>query len=73
MKMKRKEVPFFAFLPSILLLVSGLILHGFLDFPFFYEWTVALGCLEFAAAGAGKRRIKKKKEADSAYTGFIKP
>lgn len=70
--MKRKGATFFAFMPGILLLASGLILHGFLDFPFFYEWTVALGCLEFAAIGAGKRKNEVQKEADSAYKGLVK-
>ena len=71
--MKRKGATFFAIMPCILLLASGLILHGFLDFPFFYEWTVALGCLEFAVAGAGERENEMQKEADSAYTGLVKP
>lgn len=70
--MKRKGATFFAFMPCILLLASGLILHGFLDFPFFYEWTVALGCLEFAAIGAGKRKNEVQKEADNAYKGLVK-
>lgn len=35
-----------AYLPCIVLLATGFILHGFLDFPFFYLWTVALGCLD---------------------------
>lgn len=46
----RDGATFMAFLPCIVLLVTGLILHGFLDFPFFYEWTLALGCLDYAAA-----------------------
>lgn len=73
MKMKQRGAAFFAFMPCILLLVSGIILHGFLDFPFFYEWTVALGCLEFAAERAGGRENEKQKEADSAHTGLVKP
>ena len=73
MKMKQRGAAFFAFMPCILLLVSGIILHGFLDFPFFYEWTVALGGLEFAAVRAGGRENKKQKEAGSAYTGLVKP
>ena len=71
--MKRKGAGLFAFMPCILLLASGLILHGFLDFPFFYEWTVALGCLEFAAAGAGEREKEKQKEDNGASASFIKP
>ncbi|MFR3924041.1 MAG: hypothetical protein ACLTXI_01790 [Collinsella sp.] len=71
--MKRKGAAFFAYMPCILLLASGFILHGFLDFPFFYEWTVALGCLEFAATGAGERKNEKQKEAYSAIKSFIEP
>ena len=71
--MKRKGVAFFAYMPCLLLLASGFILHGFLDFPFFYEWTVALGCLEFAATGAGERKNEKQKEAYSAIKSFIEP
>jgi hypothetical protein len=70
--MKRKGAVLFAYMPCVLLLSSGLILHGFLDFPFFYEWTVALGCLEFAAARAGKCKKQKQKEADSAHASFVK-
>lgn len=69
--MKRRGAILFAYIPCILLLASGLILHGFLDFPFFYEWTIALGCLEFAAAGAGKFEIETRKETDSAYSGLV--
>ena len=69
--MKRRGAILFAYIPCILLLASGLILHGFLDFPFFYEWTIALGCLEFAAAGAGKFEIETRKEADSVYSGLV--
>jgi O-antigen ligase len=49
-KRARGGATFMAFLPCIVLLATGLVLHGFLDFPFFYEWTVALGCLDYAAA-----------------------
>lgn len=35
-------------LPCVILLASGMILHGFLDFPFFYVWTVALGCVDYS-------------------------
>ena len=35
-------------LPCVILLASGFILHGFLDFPFFYVWTVALGCVDYS-------------------------
>ena len=73
MKMKQRGAAFFAFMPCILLLVSGIILHGFLDFPFFYEWTVALGCLEFAAERAEGRENEKQKESDSAHAGLVKP
>lgn len=48
-----------AFLPCVVLLVTGLILHGYLDFPFFYEWTVALGCLDFAA----EQRLRNRRGA----------
>lgn len=37
-------------LPCVVLLVSGLILHGFTDYPFFYVWTVALCCIEYSAS-----------------------
>lgn len=35
-------------LPCVILLASGMILHGFLDFPFFYVWTIALGCVDYS-------------------------
>lgn len=35
-------------LPCVILLASGMILHGFLDFPFFYVWTVALSCVDYS-------------------------
>lgn len=37
-------------LPCVILLAAGVILHGFLDFPFFYMWTVALGCIDYSSA-----------------------
>lgn len=39
-----------SFLPCIVLLATGFVLHGFTDTPFFYEWTIALGCLDYAVA-----------------------
>ena len=44
----REGASLLSYLPGVLLLSSGLILHGFLDFPFFYEWTVALGCIDYS-------------------------
>lgn len=35
-------------LPCVILLASGMILHGFLDFPFFYVWTIALCCVDYS-------------------------
>lgn len=35
-------------LPCVILLASGMILHGFLDFPFFYVLTVTLGCVDYS-------------------------
>lgn len=39
-----------SYLPCFVLLATGVILHGFLDFPFFYIWTLALGCVDYDAA-----------------------
>lgn len=46
----RQGASVMAFLPAMVLLATGFVLHGFIDTPFFYEWTVALGCLDYAAA-----------------------
>lgn len=32
--------------PVIILLVSGAILHGLLEFPYYFEWMIALGLLD---------------------------
>lgn len=56
-KRARGGATLMTFLPCIVLLVTGLILHGYLDFPFFYEWTVALGCLDYAT-GLSHRGLK---------------
>lgn len=38
-----------SYLPAAIMLASGVILHGFIDMPFFYVWTVALGCIGYSA------------------------
>lgn len=35
-------------IPCVVLLFSGLILHGFTDAPFFYVWTIALCCIDYS-------------------------
>lgn len=41
-------------IPCIVLLISGLTLHGFTDAPFFYAWTVALCCIDYSRLADGR-------------------
>lgn len=53
-----------SYLPCFVLLATGVILHGFLDFPFFYIWTLALGCVDYDAAihrNAGENNFDRTK------------
>lgn len=45
----RRGAKAMSYLPCLVLLATGVILHGFLDFPFFYIWTLALGCVDYDA------------------------
>ncbi len=62
LKRARSGATLMAYLPCIVLLATGIVLHGFLDFPFFYEWTVALGCLDYASAIYVKRGVQERTE-----------
>lgn len=43
---KSREKGVLSYVPVLTLLASGLVLHGFLEFPFFFEWLIALQLLD---------------------------
>lgn len=50
-KSREKGTP--PYIPTLVMLASGMVLHGFLEFPFFFEWLIALQLLDqYVAAEA---------------------
>lgn len=47
---KSRDKGFPSYIPTLVLLASGMVLHGFLEFPFFFEWLIALQLLDQHAA-----------------------
>lgn len=43
---KSREKGILPYVPTLVLLASGMVLHGFLEFPFFFEWLIALQLLD---------------------------
>ncbi len=43
---KSQEKGVLSYIPVLTLLASGMVLHGFLEFPFFFEWLIALQLLD---------------------------